>query len=242
MKFGALFIALAAFAPSLASAKAVEIKRESKALEFSYSWSAEAADIPSLDARFKAEADKAFKEAMANAKDDQRLAKEQKRDFNGHFLAMKWTTAGQTPRLLSLESDFGSFTGGAHPNSSYGALLWDRQLQAQVPLANLFARPTDLGALTKTTYCKKLDAERLKKREGEKLTGEFAKCPDFKELAIAPADTNKNGKFDHLIFTASPYVAGPYVEGEYEISLPVTAKMVAALKPDYRTSFEPQRQ
>ena len=40
---------------------------------------------------------------------------------------------------------------------------------------------------------------------------------------------------------ADPYVAGSYAEGRYEIRLPVTAAFVAALKPEYRASFEAQR-
>ena len=43
-------------------------------------------------------------------------------------------------------------------------------------------------------------------------------------------------------FVASPYVAGPYVEGEYEVELPVTARLIEALRPEYRESFEAQRQ
>ena len=242
MNCRAIFVAIAIVASSTASAKPVEIKRDSRALEFSYVWSSEAAEISALDTRFRTDMEKAFKEANSAAKEDQRLARDQNRDFNPHFYAMKWATSGQTTRLLSLKSEFGSFSGGAHPNSSYGALLWDRQLQSEVILANLFTRPTDFAALTQATYCKKLDAERKKRRNGEKIAGDFAKCPKFSELAIAPVDKNKNGSFDEIVFTASPYVAGPYTEGQYEISVPVTAKIIAALKTEYRTSFESQRQ
>jgi hypothetical protein len=44
-----------------------------------------------------------------------------------------------------------------------------------------------------------------------------------------------------ITFHADPYVAGPYAEGDYDISLPVTAEVIAALKPAYRSSFEAQR-
>jgi hypothetical protein len=47
---------------------------------------------------------------------------------------------------------------------------------------------------------------------------------------------------NNLVFVASPYVAGPYVEGEYEIALPVTSPIIAALKSGYRDSFAAQRQ
>ena len=85
-------------------------------------------------------------------------------------------------------------------------------------------------------------AERQKRREGEKFGGDFDQCPKYSELAIAPADKDKDGRFDTIAMVASPYVAGPYVEGEYEIDVPVTRQLIAALKPAYRNSFEAQRQ
>ena len=74
------------------------------------------------------------------------------------------------------------------------------------------------------------------------LDGDFALCPKFRELAIAPIDSNGNGRFEEIAFVASPYVAGPYVEGAYEVRVPVTARLIAAIEPAYRTSFEVQRQ
>ena len=155
---------------------------------------------------------------------------------------MTWTTAGQTPRLLSLQSDLGTFTGGAHPNSNHGSLLWDRTLNREIALGALFSNAAQFPGLTRPTYCKKLDAERSKRREGEKIGGDFDQCPKFNELAISPVDKNKNGRFDTIDFVASPYVAGPYVEGEYEIDFPVSSALIAAMKPEYRGSFEAQRQ
>ena len=222
--------------------KAVKVERNSAALEFSYAWPAEAAAIAPLDRRFRAAMDKAWREARAIVREEQKLTAEQKRPFNPQFYSMAWTNAGQSKRLLSLQSDHGEFTGGAHPNSSYGALLWDRALAREVKLHALFRNPAGLSAATRNAYCKALDAERLKRREGEKLDGDFSACPKFSELAIAPVDSNKDGRFDTIDFVASPYTAGPYVEGEYDISLPVTAALIAALKPHYRAAFEAQRQ
>jgi hypothetical protein len=241
MKRG-IIIAAALIGASSAASAPVKIERDSKALEFSYEWSAEAAAVPALDKRFRDDLDKAYKDALANARDDQKLAREQKRDFNGHYYSVQWTTAGETPRLLSLQSEFGTFEGGAHPNTSYDALLWDRKLNREISMGALLTGRGNFAALTRTAYCKALDAERTKRREGEKLGGEFDECPKYTDLAIAPVDKNRNGRFDAIDFVASPYVAGPYVEGEYALELPVTARLIAALKPEYRASFEAQRQ
>ena len=236
-------LALLLLALTAASPPPHKVVRNTPALEFDYEWPAEAAAIPALDLRLYNEAKRNLAEAQKNAREDQALAKQQKRDFNPHEHSMTWTMEGETPRLLSLSSNLGSFEGGAHPNSNYGSLLWDRQLNREIGINGLFATSVQLAAVTRTSYCKKLNAERTKRREGEKLDlPEFSACPKYSELAIYPVDKNKNGRFDRITFMASPYVAGPYVEGEYEITLGVTPQLIAALKPEYRASFEVQRQ
>lgn len=239
-----LIIAIALLLTGAApAAKAVKVERNSASLAFSYAWPAQAAAVPQLDRRFRADMDKAWREARAIVREEQKLTAEQKRPFNPQFYSMAWTMAGETPRLLSLQSVHGAFTGGAHPNSDYGALLWDRALGREVKLDALFTRPAALSAATRTAYCKALDAERLKRREGQKLDlAEFNACPKYSAIVIAPVDKSKDGRFETLGFVASPYTAGPYVEGEYEISLPVTAALISALKPQYRASFALQRQ
>ena len=219
-----------------------KVVRNTIGLDFSYQWPAEAAAIPALDARLYKEAKAKLAEAQNDALDDQAAAREQKREFHQHEFSMRWTMAGQTARLLSLQSQLGTFSGGAHPNTVYGALLWDRRPNRQVSVGALFLQADAFSALTRIRYCAALNAERRKRRQGEDLGGSFDQCPKFSDLAIAPADTNKDGRFDTMEFVASPYVAGPYVEGEYEISVPVTSHLINAIRPEYRNSFARHRQ
>lgn len=230
------------FAAASPAPRAVKIERDSATLGFSFAWPAEAAAIPALDRRFRAATEKAWREARTNVRGEQKLTREQKRPYNPQTFLMAWTMAGQTKRLLSLHSEHYTFTGGAHPNTNYGALLWDRALSREMMPASLFTSPGGLAAATRSIYCSALDAERLKRRQGVKLDGEFGECPKYAELAISPTDGDKDGRFETLDFVASPYTAGAYAEGEYEISLPVSAALIAAMKPPYRASFEFQRQ
>jgi hypothetical protein len=241
MKRGIALIA-SAMALIAASAGTHKVVRNTPALDFIFEWPSEAVVIAALDQRLYNEAKRALAEAQNNAAKDQKLAREQTRIFNQHDFSMTWNTAGQSPRLLSLTTQLGSFEGGAHPNRNYGSLLWDRKLNRKVGIDALFSSTRGLTATTRAQYCKALDAERSKRRGGQKLEGPFGDCPKYSELALAPVDKNRNGRFEQIAFVASPYVAGPYVEGEYEISMPVTGHFVAALKPEYRSSFEAQRQ
>ena len=240
MKLG---IALLALLPATAlAATSHKVARNTPLLEFTYEWPKEAAAIPALDLRLYTEAKANLAKAQKYASDDKKLAVSQKRDFDGHYYSMMWSTAGQSARLLSLEGNFEAFTGGAHPQHGSDALLWDRRLNRPIDISALFLKNSSFAAITRSSYCKALDTERRQKREGEKLGGDFDACPKYSELKIAPFDNNGNGRFDRIHFVADEYVAGPYVEGAYETPLPVTAQLIAALKPEYRSSFEAYRQ
>ncbi|HEX3676750.1 MAG TPA: DUF4163 domain-containing protein [Sphingomicrobium sp.] len=238
-----ILVAAAILCGATAAARPVKIEHDSSALEFSYAWPSEAAAIPALDRKFRADLEKAYRQALASGRDDQKLYQAQQREGAQDFYSMTWTTAGETSRLLSLKNELSTFTGGAHPNTGYDALIWDRKLNRPTSMDALLGGAGKLSAVTRPTYCKALDEERVKRREGEKLDlPEFNACPKYSDLAIGPLDSNADGRFDAIDFVASPYLAGPYVEGEYEVRVPVTSKLIAALKPEFRSSFEAQRQ
>lgn len=210
--------------------------------DFNYSWSTEVSAVPALVKRFGADMRKQKAETLAGGKEFNAERKKRGDEPVGYMLSTAIETEGQSARLLSLRIDVGSYTGGAHPNSGTTALLWERRLAKEIAVGDLFLRRSAFANLTRTAYCKALDKERLKRREGEKIGGQFDECPKFSELAIMPRDEKRNGRFDTISFVASPYVAGPYVEGDYELELPVTPQLIAAMKPLYRPSFEVQRQ
>jgi hypothetical protein len=226
---------------SPADAASVRIVRNSPTLKFSYAWSTEAAAIPALSRYMRADAEKIFKREAASASSDARQATKSNYPFHQHEIQMSWETAGQSGRLLSLEGGFWGFTGGAHGNGSTTALLWDRVWNVRIDLQQLLlAGKSWTGAIIQP-FCVLLDRERVKRR-GSPLEkgGMFNDCPAYKEVTVVIADKNSNGRFDHVQVTADPYVAGPYVEGSYDIDLPITAAMIARLKPEYRASFEAQ--
>ena len=47
--------------------------------------------------------------------------------------------------------------------------------------------------------------------------------------------------FDRIGFLIGPYAAGPYAEGSYDVTLPVTPAVIAAVKPEFRGSFSVSR-
>ena len=225
--------------PDAPPAKAFAFDEKNDLIDFHFGWSAEAAAVPQLVARFQAEMNKAKDELVAGAKEDKAMRDREGFDFHGFQSSTDYKTSGQSEWLLSLTSDVGAYTGGAHGNYGTGGLLWDRRAAREIKVADMFGEPTNLDRLLTQRWCDALNKAREEKR-GEPVGGGgmFDECPKLDEIAIVPTDQDKNGKFERLILTASPYVAGPYAEGSYEIDLPVTADLISALKSEYQGSFE----
>jgi hypothetical protein len=124
-------------------------------------------------------------------------------------------------------------------------LLWDRSAGREIGFADLFTGgAAAIDRLFRASYCAALGKARAEKRgsaeEPAAKDDPFSQCPKFADLAVIPS--GKAGQpMREITFHADPYVAGPYAEGDYAITLPVTADGIAALKPAYRSSFEAQR-
>ena len=72
--------------------------------------------------------------------------------------------------------------------------------------------------------------------EGESAIAEFGECPPIKDLTVLLGSSNGR-KFNRIGLVADPYVAGPYAEGNYDITVPVTAEVLEAVRPAYKDAF-----
>lgn len=226
-------------APVEPAAKVFTVSEDNDLYEFEYGWPAEAAAVPEFDARVRKDMEKAKAELISGAKEDRDERAKQGYDYHPHATQMSYETAGQSQRLLSLESTVYGFTGGAHGSTGSGSLLWDRRLSREIALPDLLQQGQSWTGAIRQPFCVLLNREREKRREEPvKPDDLFGNCPEMKELTVVLSDSDKNGRFDHVTVIADQYVAGPYAEGPYDISLPITAKMIERLKPEYSSSFE----
>lgn len=233
--------AAASAAAPAAVARSVE---ESNALyEFEFSYPAAAAAIPAL----KAALDKALEDERsglaANAKDMSAEAKKEGFPFNPLGSWTAWSVVASLPDWLSLSAEVSSYEGGAHPNHGYDALLWDRKAGKRRAALDLFTSKAVLSGAIRQDFCRLLDRERAKKRGAPVKRGSdepFSDCIDPVESTVILGSAGGKA-FDRIGVLIGPYEAGPYVEGGYEVTLPVTAAVLAAVKPEYRGSFAPAR-
>lgn len=205
--------------------------------EFAYSWPAEISAVPTLTQRFTAERDKLLAEQKSEW--EQSLVEFAADDCGGcvnRSFEKTWEVVTDTPRFLSLSAKFYVYSGGAHGNTAYDALLWDREAKAAMDPKALFRSQAALQEALGDAWCKDLKAERMK-RLGESYSedGIFT-CPPIADLTLLPGSSNKQG-FNRIGLLAAPYVAGSYAEGTYEVTLPVTPAVLAAVKPEYTSAF-----
>jgi hypothetical protein len=205
-------------------------------LDFRFSFPTIAGSYPGLLAQLRADQKKSYSNELAQAREEAEYRAEEKFPFNTHEFWRDWTTTGQTTRLIGLQCRTDTFEGGAHPNHTSAWLLWDKKRNATIGLKDLFVAKNGFWPVLERSYCLALKQERLRR------SGTGSLCAGPNQLTIEFLDTNLDWSFDTVRIIADPYAAGTYAEGSYVVNLPMTANLIAAVKPEYRSSFEAQRQ
>jgi hypothetical protein len=211
--------------------------------DFDYAYPAAAGAIPALKALLDADLDKQKAALAAGAREQK--AESTKEGFPyrplGNWVA--WKVVTDLPGWLSLSADVSDYQGGAHPNHGFDALLWDKQANRRRAPIDLFTSKAALSGAIRKDFCAALDKQRAAKR-GEpidpKSTNEFDQCIDPAESTVILGSSNHR-TFDRVGVLVAPYEAGPYAEGDYEVTLPVTPAVLAAVRPEYRAAFTATR-
>lgn len=211
--------------------------------EFKYAWPAAAAAYPGLNDLLDRKLAAAQAEVAKGAKDEKQAAEQDGFPYRKHSSETDWKVVTRIPGWLSLSSDSYFYTGGAHGMSMSDAVLWDEKAGAARKVADLFTSEGALRSAIQSDFCNALDKERSKRRGApvNRAGGEmFSECIDPLASTLILGSSNRE-TFDRIGVLIAPYEAGPYAEGAYEVTLPVSAALMRALKPQYRTSFSPGR-
>ena len=231
-------------APAAAAAvKAVAVAASNPLYEFDYAYPAQAAAIPALGKWLDADLAKQRAELVKNARIGQAEAKRSGFDYHPYSHATQWAVVTDLPGWLSLSAQRYEYAGGAHGNPWRDALVWDKAAGRRLKASDLFASPAAVSAAIRAPFCAALDQQRAAKRGGaaNAAAGDpFTACidPVASTLILGSAD---NAHFTRIGVLVGPYEAGPYSEGNYEVTLPVTAAVLGAVKPQYRNAFAAAR-
>jgi hypothetical protein len=212
-------------------------KQGEAARDFSYGWPAEVSAIPPLAARFTAERDALLAEQKADWEQSLReFAGEDCVACVNRSFEKGWEVVADLPRFLSLSASFYVYTGGAHGNGAFDALVWDREAGAALDPKAMFRSPEALQAALGDPWCKALKAERMKRLGPDYSDDGFFQCPPVSDLTVLVGSSDRQ-RFNRIGLIAAPYVAGSYAEGAYELTFPVTPAVLDAVKPEYKAAF-----
>ncbi|WP_443747977.1 PdaC/SigV domain-containing protein [Asticcacaulis solisilvae] len=191
---------------------------------------------PELHSRLYSEGKKELTGFLGDAHKDRAQQSADGIEVPAYSHTIAWKISAETPKLVSAFAQEDDFRGGAHPNSTFQAVLWDRAKKQPVAASSLFAPGADMKAVD-AYVCHQIEAERSK-RLGEPTTqaGTGFTCPTLSAsrlILVASTVKEKAGAVDALF---APYEVGPYVEGPYEIRVP-QALLKGVLNPDYADQF-----
>ncbi|HUD30231.1 MAG TPA: DUF4163 domain-containing protein [Novosphingobium sp.] len=214
---------------------------ENDTFSFAYSYPDQAAAIPALRDMLDQRLDAAKSDVETSARSGKAEAGKDGFPFHPYERQADWKVVTDLPGWLSLSATLYEFSGGAHGMTNYDALLWDRGADTARKPGDLFTSQGALRDAIQAPFCEVLDQQREKKRgEPVQRSGQmFTECIDPTAQTVILGSTNRR-TFDRIGVLVAPYEAGPYAEGSYEVTVPVTAKVMAALRPQYRAAFSVQ--
>jgi hypothetical protein len=217
---------------------ASKVEESTDLYAFDYSYPAEAGRIPALKAWLDAERTKSRAQLIEEATAGRAEAKESGFEYHAYASGRAWDKVTDTPRFLSLSAQIYDYSGGAHPNHGYDSLLFDKLAGKRLEPLDLFASKAAFDAVIRQPFCALLDKERGERR-GEPVVrdkGMFDDCIKPSEQTVILGSSNGR-TFDKVGVLVGPYAAGSYAEGDYEFTLPVSAALILAVKPEHRGEF-----
>ena len=240
---GALMLATAALSQAAAE-KSIESNEQGTGYSLEFSYPAVIAEHPALQQMVLAERQTQLTQLKQWGKDwvsenPERAVETDMESF------ITWQTVANLPRFLSLTKDIWDYSGGAHGNWWRSSIVWDKQLGTVRKPIEMFVDKQAFDRVMHERFCEALDTERARKDGQEPVAGKddaeywqdwMERCPKPSELDIILGSSDRK-TFNRLAVYVGIYTVGPYVEGDYEIDLPVTANLIAAVKPEYRGVF-----
>lgn len=221
------------------AAKGRDDKVENDLYSFGYSYPGAASAVDPLRVLLDKRLADAKADLISSARSGKADADKDGFPYHAYTRQVDWKVVTDLPGWLSLSADYYEYSGGAHGMSGFDTLLWDRGAQVARKPIDLFASAEALRGAIRAPFCDALDVQRAKKR-GEPVQrdgGEmFSECIDPAAQTLILGSSNHK-TFDRIGLLVAPYEAGPYAEGSYEVTVPVTAKVMAVLKPQYRAAF-----
>lgn len=223
-------------AAPVAKASATEVKNDNYSFEYRYP--AEAAAVAPLARWLDGRRATLIAELDKDTAEFRKEAEANGFPYRAYESTTAWSVVTETPRFLSLSSEFYVYTGGAHGSPGFESIMWDKAAGQRLEPTALFISPTAIETALGPAFCDALDRQRAARRGAPVVRSDdpFNDCPKVAETTLILGSTDRRA-IDRVGLLVGPYVAGPYAEGTFDITLPVTRAVLTAVKPAYREAF-----
>jgi len=134
---------------------------------------------------------------------------------------LEWSLTAATPHLLGARQSWSDFTGGAHPNHGSRGLVWDVTGDHELYREDLFVANADQTRLD-GVLCDAIKASKAR-RPGSTEDAESWPCPKWADSDFVLARSTVPNRIGGLVFLFDPYSIGPYAEGDYAVTIPLSA-------------------
>lgn len=215
------------------------VRQESDYYEFDYAFPEAADASPVLRKWFENEIATTRDRHIALARKDRDAALAALRPFRRYSSITRWQALADTPGFMSLSAFIYTYQGGPHGVITFRSFVWDKRAVARRPTLTLFRGARALSKAIRPAFCAELDRLRADKH-GKPVdphgTGVAERCPEVAQGNLVLRSGDKV-HFDKLGVILAPAKAGPDSEGTYDVRLPVTAAVIAAVRPRFRKAF-----
>ncbi|NNC73293.1 MAG: hypothetical protein HKN78_10530, partial [Sphingomonadaceae bacterium] len=158
MKVTRIALAIALLLPPVAIAEIAVAQEAESDGGFSYDYPQIVEQLPGLLDHLAADRAAAQDEFETNRREFAEIAPDSAALDHLQYSA-GWSIVGETPVLLSLGQGIYTYSGGAHGNSDFDALLWNKRQDRQLSLLDLFTNRYAALALIDAQFCPALRAE-----------------------------------------------------------------------------------
>lgn len=220
-------------APPAAQARPLAFEQSDPAAKVALRLPAEISNDPALHTMLYDREVASLKTFAAKARAD-REASTGQFPWRPYTRQSQWFLAADAAPLVALRALWFEDTGGAHPNHGGASLWWDVTKNTEIQPKALFRADADMTVLDKA-ICDAVTTAKTH-REGAVPLNDMFSCPKWSETVLIPAPSATPGKIGGLTAIIDPYVVGPYSEGDYEVTVPVSA-FQGLLAPTYAGVF-----
>lgn len=167
--------------------------------------------------------------------------------FSPLSLETQWQVIFENDAVISIVGTTYEYQGGAHPNSYFETIVWDKKQNHEIILVALFKEDqANLALKAIANSAQKSWANIVTQRSGEKPSADLMEqtkqgitsdAKSFKNYALTHAKGKNTLNGIELLYGAGE--VWPHVMGEFRISVPLVV-FEQYLKPNWKSMFLPK--